>query len=82
MKLIKIKNKEQLLKIGYVCNNFGDIVPKSNSGITLLGDKMHDDLVDKIVIANDNKDFAAGWEIGEWMIERELDPNDYPEYFI
>ena len=83
MRIVRMKTKEELLEIGKI-NKLGDILPKDFPGLTMFDDEMSDDLIGKIIVTNDKKDYALKecWSISNWMIKEELNPDDYPEYYI
>ena len=58
-----------------------------NEAIIKIIENNKNTTVGEIYNANINKNKALrddllGWGIDEWMIEKEISPEDYPEYFI
>jgi len=82
MRLVLMKTEKELLDEGFIITEDGSIY---NSSFPIIYNFMKEDILGKVLEiskGNQVKNLPRNWQIDRKWIKAELNPDDYPEYFI
>ncbi len=81
-RLVKMKNEKELLESGFKVKKEGDIF---HNCYPTVFNFMKEDILGKILVITDVYMAKVGdktWSVNRSWIKEELNPEDYPEYFV